>query len=396
MRTLLITFSLIALTACTSSTIGPNGIPAAESFMCETEKAGLDTDFEGGAGASCKATGNTFTVRISPENTPINPSPWYALRVTPKEPGLINIVLAYDEAKHRYKPKVSMDGKTWVPLEDTATETSAEGRRAKIKVRIDAAPLLIAGQELYVPDQYADWMNQLARKPSVKSSVIGQSKFGEDIIALNHSASKGSGKTIVLVGRQHPPEVTGALAMTHFIAELFSNEARSKAFRDKFNILMVPMMNPDGVLDGHWRHNEGGIDLNRDWGPFTQPETQAVKSAIDAIDASASEEIILFLDFHSTRRNVFYTQTVEDEPTAYDFTGQWTARSRARLPDYEFERAERHNTDLPTSKNYMFTRFQIPAITYELGDETDRELIERSARVFAQEMMQILLEEEGE
>jgi hypothetical protein len=31
--------------------------------------------------------------------------------------------------------------------------------------------------------------------------------------------------------------------------------------------------NPDGVDKGHWRLNDGGVDLNRDWGPFTQPET---------------------------------------------------------------------------------------------------------------------------
>ncbi|MEM9235100.1 MAG: peptidase M14, partial [Pseudomonadota bacterium] len=56
------------------------------------------------------------------------------------------------------------------------------------------------------------------------------------------------------------------------------------------------------------------------------------------------------------------------------------------------ERAERHNSDLPTSKNYMYSTYNIPAITYELGDETDRAIIRESASVYAQEMMKLLLE----
>ena len=30
-----------------------------------------------------------------------------------------------------------------------------------------------------------------------------------------------------------------------------------------------------------WRHNANGVDLNRDWTAFTQPETQAIKNYLE-------------------------------------------------------------------------------------------------------------------
>ncbi len=39
----------------------------------------------------------------------------------------------------------------------------------------------------------------------------------------------------------------------------------------------------------------------------------------------------------------------------------------------------------------MFTTFGIPAITLELGDETERQFIRRYSAVAAEEMMKLLL-----
>lgn len=97
------------------------------------------------------------------------------------------------------------------------------------------------------------------------------------------------------------------------------------------------------------------------------------------------------LDFHSTNRNVFYVQPNEEETIPANFVGDWLDGAAERTPGYEFERADRHQSDLATSKNYIYGRFGAPGITYELGDQTDRELIHESAVVFAEEMMKTLL-----
>lgn len=379
----------LGLAACTSVP------PTYPTPLCETELARLDIEFDGAAAASCAAVGNVFTLQISPEDAPINPSPWYAVRLTPSSAGEVVLVLDYAaEGWHRYHPKISTDRLNWTDLDEDRVEVNGDESEARISVSLSDVPLYVAGQELYTAEDYNVWMGDLARLASVTERVIGSSIDGRPIKALRHTAAASDAKTVFLVGRQHPPEITGGLAMKRFIAELFDDSVTAISFRERFNIVMVPLMNPDGVADGHWRHNKCGADLNRDWGSFIQPETQAVRTLLDEMANDPEEELAVFLDFHSTWRNVFYTQTAEDEPTAYNFTGKWIAAARDKLPEYEAEYSAHEVTELTTSKHYIRTRFSVPSITYEVGDETNRALIDASAAVYADEMMQLLLQYE--
>ena len=52
----------------------------------------------------------------------------------------------------------------------------------------------------------------------------------------------------------------------------------AKNLENRFNIITFPLLNPDGADMGNWRHNANGVDLNRDWVDFTQPETKMAKS----------------------------------------------------------------------------------------------------------------------
>ncbi|MFB0908856.1 MAG: hypothetical protein QMB03_11395, partial [Spirosomataceae bacterium] len=56
---------------------------------------------------------STFQLTISPENFPINPSPWYSFKVWEKTPKRIFLNFVYENGKHRYAPKSSTDGKNW-------------------------------------------------------------------------------------------------------------------------------------------------------------------------------------------------------------------------------------------------------------------------------------------
>ena len=69
----------------------------------------------------------------------------------------------------------------------------------------------------------------------------------------------------------------GQEAYRAFVSELMTRgDDKAKAFLGNHRIVLAPMPNPDGVDKGHWRLNDGGLDLNRDWGKFTQPETRAL------------------------------------------------------------------------------------------------------------------------
>lgn len=78
------------------------------------------------------------------------------------------------------------------------------------------------------------------------------------------------------------------------------------------------------------------------------------------------------------------------------FARDWVAEVDARLDDdvYTFTREPRPMSERPISKNYMYDTYGISAITFEVGDETPRDAIDLSARVFAEEMMSLLLKHE--
>lgn len=392
MIALLVTVSCTQVPMDVPPTVAETPLENAEGEFCQTEIFKVDVDFPSANMSSCAIVDDrTVEVFLKPENAPINQSPWYAVRLTPEQQGDVRVILRYEEHPHRYKPKVSLDGQSWSVLPDALVDVKAAGYRVTVKLKLDDAPLFLSAQELFTNSAHQSWVAAMAEKPFLSAQKIGQSIEGRAIHMLRSDASVADPKTVMLVGRQHPPEVTGALAMTSFNEELLGDTPLAQKFRAEFDLVIIPNLNPDGVEHGHWRHNMAGIDLNRDWGPFTQPETQAAKAVIDGIGGPG---LALFLDFHSTRKNVFYTQPVGNDGTEYGFTAEWLGRARSKLANYQFDRQGAHNVDLPTSKTYIYERFDIPAITYELGDETDRVEIAETARVFAQEMMTLLLEQE--
>ena len=198
---------------------------------------------------------------------------------------------------------------------------------------------------------------------------------------------------VLLIGRQHPPEVTGALTMRAFVDTALADTELARTFRDRFALVVVPLVNPDGVAAGHWRHNAGKTDLNRDWGPFRQPETRHIRDLLDGIE-DRGIALRLMLDFHATQATdnaLFYTQRAEDgDGSAHAFAADWLGRVRDRLPDIEFDHKP-SKSESANAKNYFHNRYGIPSITYESGDETDPAWIDKATPVFAEEMMKVLL-----
>ena len=388
-------FAGLAFLVCAACAQTPSTTPsveAVEGHICQTQAFKVDADFAAANMASCEVLDSSaIEILLQPENTPINASPWYAVRLTPAKAGNVRLVLQYEEHAHRYKPKISYDGTTWTVLPENRVDVKAAGYRVTLDLELDERPVFVSAQELFTNEAHDAWTRAHAEKPFVTMSKIGSSIEGRPINMIATDAEIDAPRTVMLVGRQHPPEVTGALAMVSFTDEVLGNSELAQTFRKQYDLVIIPNLNPDGVEHGHWRHNMGGLDLNRDWGPFTQPETQAAKTVIDQIEAPG---LAVFLDFHSTRKNVFYTQPVGNDGTEYGFTAEWLKRARNKLPSYVFDRQGAHNVDLPTSKTYIFETFGVPAITYELGDETDRTEIAETARIFAQEMMTLLLEQD--
>lgn len=342
----------------------------------------IANDFSGARLNGCeRLAARHYRLTIQPENKPVNQSPWYAFRVRAAKPETLRLTLDYGGARHRYHPKVD-DGSGWRRLPAAALEISEHRTQATLTLPVTTNWTYVAGQERIGITELNTWRRSLGGR----ESVIGRSMGGREITGTE-LGSVAATNLVVLISRQHPPEVTGSIALMSFVERLLTKER----FLDSCGVLLLPLLNPDGLHEGHWRHNLDGVDLNRDWKNFRQPETRAARDWILQRVAARGGRVLLMLDFHSTHNDVFYTQQDRHETTPAGFTRQWLDAIARRLPDYQVRRVAGHNAGQGTSKGWGYEQFGCPAITYELGDETDRELIRRQATVAAEEMTRLLI-----
>ena len=382
-----LTLLILALTITLAGCATPR--PVGHEY-CQSGTVLLDAHFDGGQLGNCVVSHDgVFDLTLFPEDEPpINKSPWYAYRVSGGRGDDVTIRMQFhdDYGYARYWPKYSRDGTRWQPLPQEQVMVSTDGDSVELSFELDQARIWIAGQEVLAQAYYRQWINELDFNHDVATSLIGKSVQGRPLY-LAETVDRP--EFILMIGRQHPPEVTGAITMRSFIDTVLADTDLARRFRDRFKLAIVPLINPDGVAAGHWRHNVNGIDVNRDWGPFTQPESQAVIKWVERQEANG-KTLRLMLDFHSTFEDLFYTQPVSDDPV--DFASLWLGAAAARLPDFPFKHVANEVSEQPNSKNYFYTSRGIPAITYESGDETSRKQIEKAAVVFAEEMMRVMLE----
>lgn len=363
-------------------------------LSCDFGDVHIDLSFSSARLNSCKQTGDAiFSVSTAPENVPINPSPWYAFKLYAENPQDITVYLHYPLSRHRYLPKISSDGVNWRPIAEQDFQLLFDGNAIKMRLDVGPQALWVAAQEIVDNRFYDEYTRELDKLEFLDRQILGLSAEGRPVYKLETTTP--AERYVVLIGRQHPPEISGALAMTDFVERILRDEPLANAFRATYGLLITPNMNPDGVEHGFWRHNMGGIDLNRDWGPFTQPETRLMRDQLNRFLEPGMPKLSLFLDFHSTNRDVFYTQTREMTQHLPEFTERWLDQIEQRMQqtyaDYELEAVPGYNAESAVAKNWISQNFGVPAITFEIGDETPRDMINALSVIAAEEMMTLLL-----
>jgi cytosolic carboxypeptidase protein 6 len=370
--------------------------PTQRSFAFEDSGIQFLSDFPGARLSDCTQTGDgEFRLLIRPENAPINHSPWYAFKVVSTKYRTITVRLSYENEGHRYSPKVSRNGVDWTPLGANFYARDREKKEAVLKLNVCPEPLWVSAQELITMKEFDAWMKTMTKRSYVKRSNVGESMLGKPIdqLAITQSTNLNY---LFIIGRQHPPEVTGTLGLMAFTETIAGDSSLAKKFRRHFITIVIPLMNPDGVENGHWRHNMGGVDLNRDWRTFAQPETRLARDHFIRMASSTNARVYLMLDFHSTGEDIFYTQSNAEKTFPAGFTTNWLASIGKRFPDYKVVRSGSHDPRGGTSKVWGYLQFGAPCITYELGDNTDRKRIRQVVSGAAEEMMRLLLNAEKE
>lgn len=354
-------------------------------------------DFQGARlNGMVKLNDTLYTALITSENTPVNGSPWYAFKVWAGKTKEITIKLTYQQgSRHRYPPKLSKDGNVWTSVEPADAkkifeEDSLPGEY-QFKLKVGRDTTWVAAQELFTSKHASLWLNELKKKPKSSTEIIGYSRLGKPltVVRMGNPSSK---KRMLVIGRQHPPEVTGQYAMKAFVETLNSGTALSAKFLDDYLVYVIPLMNPDGVDDGNWRHNDGGIDLNRDWDAFIQPESSAVRDFLKKEITDKGNQLIFSIDFHSTQDDIYYRVDPKMKGNMPNLISDWLTKTQEQIPGYVPNvKALYSGGGTFTAFSYFFKQYGTESLVYEIGDNTPRDFIKHKGEVSAEILMNLLL-----
>nr|XP_015089856.2 cytosolic carboxypeptidase 4-like [Vicugna pacos] len=131
----------------------------------------------------------------------------------------------------------------------------------------------------------------------------------ETVNQFQTSCQSGQRPYQVLTARVHPGESNASWVMKGTLEFLVSSDPVARLLRENFIFKIIPMLNPDGVINGNHRCSLRGEDLNRQWlspSAHLQPTIYHAKGLLHYL-GSIGRRPVVFCDFHghSQKKNVF-------------------------------------------------------------------------------------------
>lgn len=109
-----------------------------------------------------------------------------------------------------------------------------------------------------------------------------------------------------ITARVHPGETNSSYVCEGLINFFLSNSLYAENLRNFFILKIIPMLNPDGVIHGHYRTSLHGDDLNRRWDhpeKNQHPEIYALKKMM--VETEYKKALYLDLHGHSKKKSSF-------------------------------------------------------------------------------------------
>ncbi|MBI5834695.1 MAG: hypothetical protein HZB16_20540 [Armatimonadetes bacterium] len=200
----------------------------------------------------------------------------------------------------RDKPVISRDGRTWQRL----PQATFDRERAELTVPLPACdgPLWLANLEPYGPAELA----QLAALvPASQQAVAGLTAQGRPLPMWTFGRPDAA-RCVWILARQHAWESHTSWCAEGLVRQLLAEPPAGLC------VVVLPMVDPDGVVRGGTRCNVHGYDVNRWWDSTDpanpehcrlRPEIAAVKRAM-ADWLAAGRHIDLCLNLHDTQSDV--------------------------------------------------------------------------------------------
>ena len=140
-----------------------------------------------------------------------------------------------------------------------------------------------------------------------------------DYLTITNSHSPIAQKRgIFLSARVHPGETVGSYVMKGVLDFLTSDSHVAEMLRNQFVFKIVPMLNPDGVINGNHRCGVLGVDLNRRWRKphkTIHPTIFHSKRLIKSFAAAFPLDLVCDLHGHSRKSGIFmYGNNLKSDP----------------------------------------------------------------------------------
>ncbi|KAF5834507.1 hypothetical protein DUNSADRAFT_8800 [Dunaliella salina] len=116
-------------------------------------------------------------------------------------------------------------------------------------------------------------------------------------------------EAIVLTARVHPGESNASWIMQGVLDFLTSDAPAAHTLRRSFVFKIVPMLNPDGVINGSYRCSLAGVDLNRMWEhplKFQHPSVYHSKKLLAHLAGACRLALYVDIHGHSTKEDAFF------------------------------------------------------------------------------------------
>ena len=287
-------------------------------------------DFEGGnCGIVWRLSPKTYEIRMLPDPSRQYSATWFFFRVDNIPPGEYTFIISgfFRDAQLHYlgvQPTALSINKLkrgigWERIGNKLNFWCSKQTPIAPEYNFSFSFTVTQKDTMYFsylyPYNYTDVKNYLSKK-NLPFTVIGKTHGGLELPALFWDADEqnfkqpvpspqtktiGSKKKplIVIAARLHPGESNSSYAMEGFMTTLFNGSEHSSELLSNFSFLLLPMMNPDGVVCGYYRPQLNGIDLNRVWKhpeKNLHPEAYAVTRLLDNL--VQTRPLLFLLDFH--------------------------------------------------------------------------------------------------
>jgi hypothetical protein len=205
-------------------------------------------------------------------------------------------------------PFYSSDDVVWHSVEDANYDPNKLD--LQFTIRVSSNRLWIAHVPPYTTQNFNKLVRDISSNPDVKVETIGKSVEGRAIplVTITDTAVPDKGKKVVwLMFRQHAWEAGSSWTADGLMRFVTLANPVAARIRREMIIKILPLCDPDGVVDGGVRFNRHGYDLNRNWDvsdPVRMPEITAERRAIlNWVDSGKRVDFLLTL--HNDETNEY-------------------------------------------------------------------------------------------